>query len=95
MAKGEIFIDGQYGRAFMFWCPGCKGNHMVTIEGPNEGGAKWIFTGDVLSPTIRPSIRVNYGHKVCHSYVTAGTIQFLDDCFHTLKGQTVDLPDYE
>lgn len=31
----------------------------------------------------------------CHSFVTAGKIQFLDDCTHALKGQTVDLPDWE
>lgn len=30
---------------------------------------------------------------VCHSFITAGRIQFLDDCTHQLAGQTVDLPD--
>lgn len=30
---------------------------------------------------------------VCHSYVTDGRIQFLDDCTHALRGQTVDLPE--
>ena len=30
---------------------------------------------------------------VCHSFVTDGRIQFLDDCTHALAGQTVDLPD--
>ena len=29
----------------------------------------------------------------CHSYVKDGRIQFLGDCTHALKGQTVDLPD--
>lgn len=33
--------------------------------------------------------------SVCHSFVTDGRIQFLDDCTHELKGQTVDLPDWE
>jgi hypothetical protein len=28
----------------------------------------------------------------CHSYVTNGGIQFLDDCSHELRGKTVDLP---
>lgn len=32
---------------------------------------------------------------LCHSFVTDGKIQFLNDCFHSLKGQTVDLPDWE
>lgn len=30
----------------------------------------------------------------CHSFVTDGRIQFLDDCTHSLAGQTVDLPDW-
>ncbi len=33
--------------------------------------------------------------QICHSFVTDGRIQFLDDCTHELKGQTVDLPDWE
>lgn len=33
------------------------------------------------------------GKYVCHSFITDGRIQFLDDCTHELKGQTVDLPD--
>ncbi len=32
---------------------------------------------------------------VCHSFVTDGRIQFLDDCTHALAGQTVDLPELE
>lgn len=30
----------------------------------------------------------------CHSYVTDGQIQFLDDSTHPLKGQTVPLPEW-
>ena len=30
--------------------------------------------------------------RVCHSFVTDGRIQFLDDCTHALARQTVDLP---
>lgn len=30
---------------------------------------------------------------VCHSFVTDGKIQFLDDCTHGLAGQTVELPE--
>ena len=29
--------------------------------------------------------------RVCHSFVTDGSIQFLGDCTHELKGQTVKL----
>ena len=31
--------------------------------------------------------------EVCHSLVSDGKIQFLGDCTHAMKGQTVDLPD--
>lgn len=32
---------------------------------------------------------------VCHSFVTDGRIQFLNDCTHHLAGQTVDLPEWD
>lgn len=32
---------------------------------------------------------------ICHSFVTDGKIQFLDDCTHNLKGQTVELPNWD
>lgn len=32
---------------------------------------------------------------VCHSFVTDGRIQFLNDCTHHLAGKTVDLPEME
>jgi hypothetical protein len=31
---------------------------------------------------------------ICHSFVTDGRIQFLDDCTHPMKGQTVELEDW-
>ncbi len=33
--------------------------------------------------------------QICHSFVTDGRIQFLNDCTHALAGQTVDLPDWK
>lgn len=32
--------------------------------------------------------------RVCHSFITDGKIQFLNDCTHSLAGQTVDLPEW-
>lgn len=34
------------------------------------------------------------GAVVCHSFVNDGYIQYLDDCTHMLKGQTVEIPDW-
>ena len=31
----------------------------------------------------------------CHSFIREGKIQFLSDCSHELKGQTVIIPDFE
>jgi len=31
---------------------------------------------------------------VCHSFVREGRIEFLSDCTHALKGQTVELPEW-
>jgi hypothetical protein len=31
---------------------------------------------------------------ICHSYITDGNIQFLEDCSHELAGKTVHLPEF-
>lgn len=75
-----------------FWCPGCD-----TVHGIVTDPSGWSWNGSVESPTIAPSILANAGAfnpnaPICHSYVTAGRIQFLSDSTHALSGQTVDLP---
>lgn len=82
---------------FYFVCPGCGWKHHVYTEWPNRRGAKWTFNGNPNAPTFSPSIMYEYGeggaNNVCHSLVTEGRIQFLGDCTHALKNQTVTLPD--
>lgn len=47
-------------------------------------------------PTFSPSLGINMGLDMqCHSFVRDGKIEFLSDCHHELRGQTVDLPDEE
>lgn len=36
-----------------------------------------------------------YVEDVCHSFITDGKIQFLDDCYHELAGQTVPMQTWE
>jgi len=76
----------------MFWCPGCDMPHGPRIAGPGA----WTFNGDWECPTLSPSILVHVdgrdGTSKCHSFLEAGRIRFLDDCWHALKGQTVDVP---
>ena len=38
-----------------------------------------------------PNDPVRYRCETCHSFVTNGQIQYLGDCTHALKGQTVPL----
>jgi hypothetical protein len=71
------------------FCPGCKEYHIFD--------RRWIFDGNFDAPTFSPSLLVRtQGDKewgildtCCHSFVRDGNWQFLDDCTHELRGQTV------
>lgn len=85
MSKIKV-IPHEHGTHYMFMCPGCNCAHSVNQT--------WGFNNDVDKPTFTPSVLVtgrgdpNYR---CHSFVTDGKIQFLEDCSHQHKGQTLDL----
>lgn len=86
-------VKGVFPGYVSFKCPGCKDSHTIPIEGMNA----WTFNGNYEKPTLTPSIlaRQYEGERVksiCHSFVTNGIIQFLDDCTHEFKGQTIELP---
>jgi hypothetical protein len=61
----------------------------------------WEWNGSTEAPTLTPSIltRIDSEHldspSVCHSFVKEGMVQFLDDCTHRFRGQTVSLLDVE
>ena len=79
--------NGEFG-GYTIYCQGCKTHHVFD--------KRWTFNGDFEKPTFSPSMLVNKDKpNRCHSFVRDGKIQFLDDCFHELKGQTVDLLDIE
>jgi len=71
-------------------------------ESPHAAGKPhWGFNGNFDSPTFTPSISSWWGgerdiplHRR-HSFIRDGRIQFLGDCTHALKGQTVDLAEIE
>ena len=85
-----------------FECPGCGVPHGLRIVPKDyvkaEGEQVWTWNEDVDKPTFNPSVVVNYWFgakresRVCHSWIKDGFIQFLDDCTHSLKGQTVSIP---
>lgn len=82
---------------YLFECPGCGHAHMFITKAPQE--PVWGFNGNLEKPTFTPSLlnRHSGGEKdyVCHLFVTDGKIQFLGDCTHPLKGQTVDMLEIE
>lgn len=88
--------DGMYA----FWCPGCDGLHAFwTKGGPVVNGHEqnWTFNGDGDKPTIFPSLDVgkNLPNHHCHSWIKDGMIEFLSDSYHSLKGKTVPIPDWD
>lgn len=79
---------------YLFHCPGCQTAHSFWVN--NSEYPSWVFNGDLEKPTISPSHRVSDNKGTfCHSFITNGNIQFLNDSKHKLKGQTVQLPDFE
>lgn len=87
---------------WIIFCPACRMGHMFYVDQPNpRNGARWTFDGNQASPTFSPSMLARYHSGpqqklvICHSFVRAGRIEFLGDCTHELRGQTVDLPDWD
>lgn len=73
-----------------YMCPGCGYDHAFNPEVHK-------YNGDGSSPTVTPSLLQNnpQGHHTCHSYIKDGKIEFLNDCWHDKKGQTIDLPEFD
>jgi hypothetical protein len=94
MAKIHRVTENYYA----FHCPGCGYAHAVTVNShTNSQGASWSWNGSMDKPTFIPSINCNADdpqHR-CHSFVGDGKIQFLSDCFHKLRGQTVEIPEWD
>ena len=98
MAKMKVSPEGYA----IFRCPGCNGNHRLHVKINGEALLPepcWDWNGSLDTPTFTPSLRIqwNYGDgdEQCHSNVTEGKIGFHGDSTHALKGQTVDLPEWE
>lgn len=73
-----------------YFCPGCGHEHAFSpfIHTYNDDGEK---------PTISPSLLHSnpQNHQTCHSFIKEGKIEFLSDCWHSLKGQIVELPEFD
>ena len=90
---------GESGESFWFWCEGCNTNHRFVTKHPTgQTGPCWSFDGNIESPTFAPSLLCNrhatpedvaLGVHRCHLFLRKGMIEYLGDCTHHLKGQTV------
>ena len=69
-------VQGESGR-FNFWCEGCQCAHGVWTDVPNSHtGAKWSFNGDLIKPTVNPSLLVTYKHPKGYSNDNPAPIGF-------------------
>ena len=98
--------QGYYGPTHAHRCVACESLHHYAVEQPFKNGAQWKFDG---VDTFTPSMNIRIGPRtdgkkiftavgpvdfvVCHYFVTKGQIQYLADCTHAMRGQTITLPD--
>lgn len=98
MAKIRLYDKDLYPGMYVFECPGCGCLHFFQTGQPSKlTNIIWGFNGNMDKPTVTPSILVTstwQGKETrCHSFIKDGHIQFLNDCTHELKGQTIELTD--
>lgn len=104
--KLQAFTDKE-GEFVWFHCPGCNMKHIVATK-YNEGhenfhtGKKkpvWVFNGDLVKPTIKPSIMVRWvgaePPQCCHSIIREGEQIFLIETTHKFSGTRVKMKDDE
>ncbi|MCC6867043.1 MAG: hypothetical protein IT280_12885 [Ignavibacteria bacterium] len=71
---------------YIFACAGCGGCHTFPMDG------RWKFNNDIVNPTFSPSLKNTYPNgRVCHLFVRNGKIEYCGDCFHDLKGKTIEM----
>ena len=75
--------------------PGPSGRLTLPViqHGTRAGTGCWTWNGRTDAPTLRPSVLTTGRQYRCHTWITDGQAQFLDDCSHELRGTTVDLLD--
>lgn len=99
-----VHADGITYDVLMFVCPGCvvgepfdghQGIHMLPVNSEVKKPS-WTWNGDLEAPTLHPSIKTSDkppNNFVCHSFLTDGVFQFLNDSTHSLAGHIVAIPD--
>jgi hypothetical protein len=91
---------GHRHNRLLFVCPGCKaagpegydGLHLLPINTPGITPS-WEWDGNLIRPTLSPSIHTEIYGKICHSFLENGIFRFLEDSTHPLAGRRVPIPD--
>lgn len=93
---GEVGTPREGTTYWVIKCPGCRSFFGGSYPKKHIWSEKHTFNGDLDSPTFSPSLltETGDGEYRCHSFVRDGKIEFLSDCTHSLRGKTVDLPDW-
>ena len=69
----------------------------VILRGSRKEAQAWTWNGSVVAPTLKPSVKTEGTAEetgkpfVCHTWVTDGQAQFLNDTTHELRGQTLPM----
>lgn len=88
----------------LYKCPNC-GHHSIPVVAGRKVEGSWEWNGDLVSPTISPSVLHSYPASfyaehpnapkyICHYFIRNGCIQFCDDCTHDKRGQTIPLEQF-
>jgi hypothetical protein len=109
--KGYVPCEAVVATHITLNIPGPTGELTLPVQqrGTREGTGNWTWNGDTEKPTLIPSVlsqgtnflggdptdKANWPAYRCHTWITDGAAQFLDDCDHELRGQTVALFDVE
>ena len=102
--RGYVLCDSAVATHVTLNFPGPVGLLTLPILGMSftrAGTNCWSWNLDVDKPTLRPSVLTqgtSFEKQLkyrCHSWVTEGKVQFLDDTTHELRGQTIKLLDIE
>lgn len=97
--------DGYTAIGYAHWCQACREMHVFAVEEAFSNGAKWTFNGNFDKPSFSPSMNIRTRPRptvpvgrpdagqidICHYFLKDGMIQYLGDCTHSLKGQTIAL----
>lgn len=105
---GYVACPTEEATHLTFIIPGPAGRLTLPVQthGRRDGTHNWSWNGDTEKPTLRPSIlttgtrfkggdpydKSNWAEFRCHIWLNDGQAQFLDDCTHEFRGETIMLP---